>query len=274
MQLQANRRLAEGLSFLVSYTVSKNLTDADSSGPGVSGFIGTNEFIGQNSYQRSAEKAVSELDTPQSLVMSFFYELPVGQGKRFMNKGGVSDRVLGGWYASTILNYHSGIPTEVYGPCNGTAGDVLYGGCEFTGAARVNVVAGVPETNKAHLNPETTPFWNPAAFSLPAPLTFGDEARSLSNARTFGGKNEDVTLGKKTRLYGEKATIDFRAEFFNLFNRHIYTANVGGPQLNNPFIPLGAAGCNDPNQHFACGFGAITSSSGPRTIQFALKIQY
>ena len=274
MQLQANKRLAEGLSFLVSYTVSKNLTDADSSGPGVSGFIGTNEFIGQNSYDRSAEKAVSQLDTPQSLVASFFYELPVGHGKRFMNQGGVSDRVLGGWYASTILNYHSGLPTEVYGPCNGTAGDVLFAGCHFTGAARVNVVPGVPETNKSNFNPMTTPFWNPAAFTQPAPLTFGNEPRSLSAARFFGGRNEDFTLGKKTRLFGEKAVIDFRAEFFNIFNRHIYQPNVGGPKIDSPFVPLGAPGCTGPGVHFACGFGAITSASGPRTIQFALKIQY
>jgi hypothetical protein len=105
-------------------------------------------------------------------------------------------------------------------------------------------------------------------------LTFGNEPRSLSAARGFGGRNEDFTLGKKTRLFGEKAVIDFRAEFFNIFNRHIYQANSGGPQLNNPFIPLGAPGCNQPGQHFACGFGALTSASGPRTIQFALKIQY
>ncbi|HEY4781482.1 MAG TPA: TonB-dependent receptor, partial [Chthoniobacterales bacterium] len=274
MQLQANKRFAAGLSFLVSYTVSKNLTDADSSGPGVSGFIGTNEFIGQNSYNRSAEKAVSELDTPQTLVASFFYELPVGQGKRFVNQGGVTDRVLGGWYVSAILNYHSGLPTEVYGPCGGTAGDVLFAGCHFTGAARVNVVPGVPQTNKSNFNPMTTPFWNPAAFTLAAPLTFGNEPRSLANARTFAGKNEDFTLGKKTRLFGEKAVIDFRAEFFNIFNRHIYQPTVGNPQLDSPFIPLGAPGCNKPGQRFACGFGSITNASGPRTIQFALKISY
>src|SRR5207245_5763586 len=87
MQLQVDKRFAQGLSFLVSYTVSKNITDADSAGPGVSGFIGTNSFIGQNSYDRKAEKAVSQLDTPQSLVASFFYELPVGHGKRSLNSG-------------------------------------------------------------------------------------------------------------------------------------------------------------------------------------------
>ncbi len=105
MQLRVDKRFAAGLSFLVSYTVSKNLTDADSSGPGVSGFIGTNEFIGQNSYDRKAEKAVSELDIPQSLVASFFYELPVGHGKRYLNGSGATDRVVGGWYISGVAQY-------------------------------------------------------------------------------------------------------------------------------------------------------------------------
>jgi hypothetical protein len=274
MQMQVDKRFSQGLSFLVSYTVSKNLTDADSSGPGVSGFTGTNEFIGQNSYQRSAEKAVSELDVPQTLVASFFYELPVGHGKRYLNEGGAMDRVVSGWYVSGIASYKSGTPTEVYGPCPGSAGDVLFAGCHFTGAARVNVVPGVSETNKSSFNPMTTPFWNPAAFTQPAPLTFGNEPRSLSSARTFGSKDEDLSLGKKTRLFGEKATIDFRAEFFNLINRHIYEPSVGNPQINSPFIPLGAPGCNGTNQRFACGFGAVTNASGPRTIQFALKIAY
>jgi hypothetical protein len=179
MQLQVDKRFAQGLSFLVSYTVSKNITDADSAGPGVSGFIGTNSFIGENSYNRSAEKAVSQLDTPQSLVASFFYELPVGHGKRYMNSGGVTDRVLGGWSVSGILSYHSGTPTEVYGNCQSTAGDVLFGGCNTTGAgARVNIVPGVPQTNKSNFSPTTMPFWNPAAFTPAASFAFGNEPRS------------------------------------------------------------------------------------------------
>ncbi len=272
MQLQLNKRFAQGLSFLVSYTVSKNITDADSAGPGVSGFIGTNSFIGQNSYNRGAEKAVSQLDTPQALVASFFYELPTGHGKRYLNQGGAVDRVVGGWYVSGIASYKSGTPTTVYGPCGGTAGDVLFAGCHFTGIARVNVVPGVNETNKANFNPMTTPFWNPAAFTVPAAFTFGNEPRSLAAARTFGGRNEDFTLGKKTRLIGEKGAIDFHADFFNVFNRHIYSAPSGfSTPLGTPFTPAGSAGCSGP---FACGFGAVTDASGPRTIQFGLKIEY
>ena len=273
MQMQVDKRFAQGLSFLVSYTISKNITDADSAGPGVSGFIGTNSFIGQNSYNRKAEKAVSQLDTPQSLVASFFYELPVGHGKRYMSQGGVTDRVLGGWYVSGILSYHSGLPTEVYSNCGGTAADVLFAGCHFTGLGRVNVVPGVPETNKSHFNPFTTPFWNPNAFTPAAPLTFGNEGRSLPLARTFGGKNEDFTLGKKTRLFGERGTIDFHASFFNIFNRHIFSTPSGfGPNLNTPFAPAGSSkDCKGP---LACGFGAVTDTSGPRTIQFGLRIEY
>ena len=279
MQMQLNKRVSEGLTFLVSYTVSKNITDADSAGPGVSGFIGTNSFIGENSYNRKAEKAVSQLDTPQSLVASFFYELPLGRGKRFMNDSGLKDRVFGGWYTSAILSYHSGTPTEVYGNCQGTAGDVLFGGCNVTGAgARVNIVPGVSQTNKSNFNPTTTPFWNPAAFTpatncATSACTFGDEPRSLSTARTFGGKNEDFTIGKKTHLIGEKATLDFQASFFNMFNRHIYStpSNVFGPSLQTPFIAAGQPGCSGP---LACGFGAVTGSSGPRIIQFGLKLSY
>ncbi len=271
LQMSGDKRIARGLSFLVSYTVSKNLTDADSSGPGVSGFTGTNEFIGQNSYDRHAEKAVSELDTPQSLVASLFYELPTGRGKAFLNNGGISNTVVGGWSVATIAAYHSGTPTEVYAPCGGTAGDVLFAGCHFTGAARVNIVPGVPQTNKSHFNPFGTSFWNAAAFATPAPLTFGNEPRSLASARFFAAKNEDFTLAKKTQFLDGKFTLDFRGEFFNIFNRHIYIPNVGGPNLGSPFVPVGGPGCAGP---FACGFGSITNASGPRTIQFGLKASY
>jgi carboxypeptidase family protein len=275
MQAQLNKRFAEGLSLLVSYTVSKNITDADSSGPGVAGFIGANAWIGQNSYNRRAEKAVSELDTPQSLVASFFYELPMGRGKRLLNNAGKANRVVAGWSVSGILSYQSGLPTAVYAPCAGTAGDVLFAGCHFTGSARVNVIPGVQQANGRGLNPFTTPFFNANAFAAPAPFTFGNEPRTLASARSFGGRNENLTIGKKTNIVGERATLDFRAEFFNVFNRHILQ-QPGGPggfatQLGTPFAPAGSATCPGP---FACGFGAIANASGPRAIQFGLRIEY
>ena len=155
---------------------------------------------------------------------------------------------------------------------------MLFGGCNTTGAgARVNIVPGVSQTNKSNFNPTTTPFWNPAAFSPAAAFTFGNEPRSLSTARSFGGRNEDLTIGKKTHLIGEKATLDFQASFFNMFNRHIYStpSNVFGPSLQpvlgGGFTPAGQGSCKGP---LACGFGAVTGSSGPRIVQFGLKLSY
>jgi hypothetical protein len=275
MQAQVNKRFAEGLSLLVSYTVSKNITDADSSGPGVAGFIGANAWIGQNSYNRRAEKAVSELDTPQSLVASFFYELPMGRGKRLLNTAGKANRIVAGWSVSGILSYQSGLPTAVYAPCAGTAGDVLFAGCHFTGSARVNVIPGVRQANGRDLNPLTTPFFNANAFSAPAPFTFGNESRTLASARAPGGRREDITIGKKTNIVGERAVLDFRASFFNIFNRHILQQPGGpggfGAQLGTPFVP---AGTGPKPQAFASGFGAIANTTGPRTIQFGLRIEY
>ena len=123
-------------------------------------------------------------------------------------------------------------------------------------------------------SPLTTPFFNANAFAAPANFTFGDEPRTLASARTFGGRDEDITIGKKIK-FAERGVIDFRAEFFDIFNRHIYQQPGGpggfGTPLGTPFVPAGAAGCQ---QAFACGFGAITNSTGPRTIQFGLKIEY
>jgi hypothetical protein len=147
----------------------------------------------------------------------------------------------------------------------------LFGGCHFANA-RVDVIPGVNQTNKGHFDPFTTPFWNPAAFSAAAPLTFGNEPRSLAAARGFVQKDEDFTLGKKTRIFGERLTVDFKADFFNVFNRHVF--QVGSGNLSSPFISLGSPGCNQPGQHFACGFGALTGTQNPRQIQLALKITY
>ena len=135
------------------------------------------------------------------------------------------------------------------------------------------------QTNKSsNFNPNTTSFYNSAAFSNVAALTFGNEPRSLDHARTWGERNENFTLGKKTRIYGERATIDFKAEFFNLFNRHVFKAPGGFDSgLQSPFIPIGAPGCTGTPtnpQHFACGFGTVSNTSDPRAIQFGLKIAY
>jgi hypothetical protein len=278
MQVRVTKRLSSGLNMLVAYTVSKNITDADSMGPGVSGFIGTGSYIGQNSYDRKAEKAVSELDTPQSLVTSFFYQLPMGRGKKFFRDSGKLDRLVSGWSVAGILNYSSGIPTQAGGPCGGTGDSVLFGGCEVAGAdGRLTMVRGIAQTNKTGRNfqPGATPFFNAFAFAVPTATQLGNAPRSLDHARGWGNKNEDFTLEKSIRLIGETADIKLRAEFFNLFNRHIYQAPTGAwaTPITSPFAPAYSSTCGTTNP-FSCGFGAVSGASGPRTIQLGLKIEY
>jgi hypothetical protein len=147
---------------------------------------------------------------------------------------------------------------------------VLFAGCHFTGEARVNVVPGVPLTNKSsHFQPGVTPFFNPNAFTIPAPDTFGNEPRSL-NTRTWPNFGEDIVIGKKIALLGERVNLNFRGEFLDAFNRHIWGA-PNAALMGVPFMPVGSPGCPGP---LACGFGAVTGASGPRTIQLSLKIAY
>ena len=181
-QLKVEKRFSEGLQFLLSYTNSKSLTDADSLFP-FTAFAFT-----QNDHDSKLEKSVSTDDQPQVLAASYLYELPVGRGKHFLNRGGVVDKVLGGWQLNGIVQYSSGTPLQLGAGCP-SIGDNFGGGC------RPNVVSGqsllgpgasgMPGPNNGK------PYLNAAAFSVPAPFTYGIAARLLSGARSFGFMNEN-----------------------------------------------------------------------------------
>ena len=95
-------------------------------------------------------------------------------------------------------------------------------------------------------------WFDPSAYAVPAPFTFGSSARNHLFAP--GDIVFDVSVLKDTRLY-ERATLQFRAEFFNFPNH----ANLGGPATN---ISVPAT------------LGRITSVGDPRQIQFGLKLLF
>ncbi|MCI0723106.1 MAG: TonB-dependent receptor [Acidobacteria bacterium] len=255
MQLKLEKRFSQGLTFLASYTVSKNITNADSEAPGGAGFLGNNAFIAQNSFDPKSEKGLSQLDTPQSLVFSYTYELPVGPGKAYGNKSGAAGKLLQGWRIGAVHTYRSGIPTAAFA-CGVNTG--VFALDQFTGCIRANVVPGANQQGwSGNFDPTTDRFFNPAAFSVPANFTFGNAPRSL-NLRSFPTLNEDFTIGKRTQIT-EDVHLDFRTEFFNVFNRHIFNA---------PGVFAGG-NRNDP-----ASFGVVNSSSGPRIIQFGLKLNF
>ena len=102
------RRFHNGLNLLASYTYSKTLTDADSALPAFVAFSGGGSA--QNTFNLKNEKSLSYQDIPHTFVLSYIYELPVGKGRKFLNKGGVTDKILGGWQVGGVQRYQTGQP--------------------------------------------------------------------------------------------------------------------------------------------------------------------
>ena len=258
MQMKLEKRFSSGLTAMVSYTISKNLTNADSDYPLAAQWQGDNAGAVMDSYNAKNEKGLSQLDIPQALVINYTYELPIGPGKHYLNHGGVTGKLLGGWHVAGVDAYKRGVPTGVIAPSVNT------GLFADLGTMRANVVSGVRQKGwTGSYNPDTSLFFNPAAFSVPANYTFGDAPRGL-NLREFPTLNEDLTIGKKTKLY-ERANLDFRADFFNVLNRH----RVQAPNMN-----VSDPSRRDPTTGQLLGFGSYQNSSGPRNIQLSMKLTF
>jgi hypothetical protein len=275
------RRFHNGLNLLASYTFSKTLTDADSALPAFVAF--SNGGSVQNSYNLKNEKSLSYQDIPHTFVVSYVYELPVGKGKKFLNRGGVVDRAVGGWQVGGVQRYQSGQPLAL--GC--ATGIPSYDGC-----IRFDRVAGQPllsatassfdngSANKAAnlgcvANPDGTfssptteagapiaTYFNCAAFIDPnAPdlvkargYTFGDMPRIIGSVRSQRYFNEDFSIIKRTRLF-ETGALVFKAELFNAFNRHVFS-RVGTGVTSGTF---GSSG------------GTV---NGPRNVQFTLRLDF
>ena len=101
--------MSKGLSLMAAYTVAKEIDDMI---PSVNGFPGES-FSGappQNFYNLRGERALSSWDTPQTLVLSYVYELPIGPGKPFLSNGGALGKIVGGWQINGNTTFQSGFP--------------------------------------------------------------------------------------------------------------------------------------------------------------------
>ena len=146
-----------------------------------------------------------------------------------------------------IARYFAGTPLGI----GGGASLPLFGGSN-----RPNRVSGVPVVNSnSNFDPATDLYLNISAFSQPSAFTRGNLGPRISDARRFSTYQEDITLFKFIQ-FTESIRLEFRAEFYNLFNRVIF----GGPSTNS----------NSPTS-----FGKIGSTSiPPRQIQMALKLHF
>jgi hypothetical protein len=268
LEAKLERRFHNGLNILVSYTFSKTITDADSIQP----YYSTLQSQGgtQNPYNLRAEKAVSNQDVPSNFVASYIYELPVGRGKRFLaDTPRPVNAIIGGWRISGVNRYLSGQPISFFG-ANGIPG--------FDNGIRPNRVPGQAVRRQGSFNPFlfnntgttgydptsgacTTGYWNCAAFADPnpnpgvdVPYVFGNMPRNSSDIRSFPYYDEDLSLAKTFGIT-ERVKAEFRAEFFNAFNRHVFNKPDSGVQDT--------------------GFGQVgTTLLGPRNGQFVLRINF
>jgi hypothetical protein len=264
LQIQARKHFSQGLSFLVSYTWSKTLTDAESIFGEFSGFT-------QDYYNRKAEKSYSINDYPDNLVLSYQYQLPIGPGKKFVNTGGAAGKIVGGWSLAGIQQYQSGPPQFLWGG----GGAWPYAGPNSF-LIHPNEVPGVPQKSAALANGTWDPNglneagarWNINAFSAAPAFTFGNGPRMYAGAlRRPGYLNEDISILKRTNIT-ERVNLEFRTDFLNIFNRTVFGFDQGGDQYGSAL----AGAC------VVCGvasFGHVGSQGNyPREIQFGLKINY
>jgi hypothetical protein len=261
--VKLERRFSAGLTLLASYTWSKTLTDADSALPAFAGFMGGGTV--QNSYNLDGEKALSYQDIPHTFVLSYLYELPIGPHKKFLSHGGAVGKVLGGWEVGAVHRYQSGSPVS-FGCATGAPG--------FDGCIRFNRVQGQPLTNPVpqtgdprnwHLfngNPDVLnatgssgAFQNPnfLVSTTNLPYTFGNLPRTTGEFRADAFLNEDFSILKSVSIV-EGQSVVLKAELINAFNRHIFST----PDLN----PTSGT------------FGAVSSTSNPRQVQFTLRYQF
>ena len=254
LQASFKHRFSAGLLFTASYTFSKFLSDV--AGPEEWGSInGDQGGAGiRNFYNLKAEWSVDGSDIPESLVLNYVYDLPLGRGKKFGgNMNAVTDAIAGGWEISGITTAQSGFPMAIG---SGTNSVTVFGGnqhAQLTGqpfksgtCGGTNGVPSIPVGSKYC-------FFNPAAFTSPAPFTFGNAPRYFSNLRAPGYVDQDLTFGKWFK-FTEKFRAQIAVQMFNAFNHPnfgIPSAGVGSPTL-----------------------GLSSSTQGARQMQGVLKITY
>lgn len=237
------RRLANGFSVSAAYTWSK-LIDNVIPSPNWGGFSGASFQIGlpQNYYNPKSERSLSGYDIPQTLVVSYIYQLPVGKGKPILNKAGVVDAIVGGWQINGLTTFQSGTPVEVYG--GNSSGS-------FVGQQRPNW-SGKNPTLHGSITKRLNQYFDTTQFSYNAPFTFGNAPRLMPNLFQPGVDNWSTSLFKSFDIH-EALKMEFRAEAFNTFNR---------VQFAPPDTTI-----NDST------FGQISGQqNSPRTLQLGLRL--
>ncbi len=245
LQVKFQKPFAHGFTLISGYTWSKAMDDTGGNFVGE----GSRSASTQNAFDLLSSYSLSNQDVPQRFSVGYLYQLPFGSGKRFLNRGGAANAVLGGWQLSGITTLQSGNPVFIDQACNRANTD--------EGTMRPTLVGSPNLPGDRSTGAKVAEWFNTSAFQnyCPGPngpFNFGNAGRNIVLGP--GINDWDFSLHKEI-LIGETRHFEFRAEFFNIFNTPIF-AQPGG-------------------EDGGVGFGAISSTAeSNREIQFALKFYF
>jgi hypothetical protein len=255
LQAKVEKRLSRGSFLLVSYTLSRMYTSAaDNVQRDGDNWASVGGVI--SPYEQDRNWTLSSTDVTHVLSAALVWEIPVGKGRRYLDKGGLSNAILGGWQLSTIFRYSSGLPFFFRS-----------GYCNVPGQFRVGCIPSITgdiwAQDKGSFDPGKGPLFNVNAFESADAFNFyyGNGPR-VSSFRGFGFKNQDLTFVKNTKLWKD-VNLQIRAEAFNVWNWHNFVTRGG--------IDEAGAFSTDIT---APDFGMPMGVSAPRVIQLAARLEF
>jgi len=239
LQTTLTRRFAQGLTFTLAYTFSKQLDD----------LVGTP----RNPYNDALEKGPGTIDHPHVGSLIFVYQLPFGAGHKLNSSSKIVSAALSHWQISGLVTYTSGAPLVIGGTC--TSGGIL-GTCypnynpSFSGDLWINGAFG-----SGGKSVTSTPYLDKTAFVDPAAYTVGNIARSAPFG-LFAPHNADVDLSVRREFrIRELVRLALQADAFNVNNA----------------VHFGAPGTNID----AATFGTVTTMANqPRKLQFSARVSF
>jgi hypothetical protein len=239
-QFSLDHKTSKGFCYIVSYTYSKTMSE------GCDGWYGVEGCSTVNPYNLQEDRSVAGFDLTHIFSYSFVYQVPVGKGMRWSTGTRGLDYVVSNWQINGIVFLASGQPFFV-----GISGDIAN---TSNVTERADRLAGVsPYANQGGAASGGGLYWlNTAAFTNPAPFTFGTEGRN--DLRMDWSRNLDLSLFRSFPLT-ESKRLEFRAEAFNALNT---------PRFGQPDSTVG-------DQYFGQVFQQANS---PRQIQLALKFYF
>ena len=282
LQMSLTKRLSKGLQFLASYTFGRSLDNSSGTNGGSADAVRDTAIILGNQLDNRANRGLSDFDRTHRFVMSYLWDLP---RPSFATKSILGRSLFSNWQVAGIITAMSGLPIDI---TDGGAGSFygLNGG--NNALARPNWASGATVSTAAS-NVPAGYFFNPFAFVRPV-VPAGQLIPSSNGTARADGLGTDIGNVGRNVLRGPRQTnvdfsvikrfpireqknLEFRADFFNLFNQ----VNLDNP-ISNLNAITSSGGSIDANTGRIIDpgdFGRIVStSSNPRLIQFAIKLNF